>query len=433
MIRSIRRELAATRDVLRSFTGNARAILVTEPIWAVPYNLVQTYASVYMLALGCTPVEVGLVGSAALGCQLFFSLVSGWVTDRMGRKRATLVFDTISWSVAMLLWAAARGFPWFLAAAVVNSSVRIVQTSWTCLAIEDTPVDRRVHFYTWITVPGVLAGFVVPLSGALVGRFGIVAAMRGLYLGGAAVMTFMFFFRDRLLVETRIGVARMRESRAERPRRELGEHLRAARGALANPAFAMAAAASILASIMSIVRTTFQSILLTRGLAFPEASIAVFPAVNAAVMLAAIVFLVPTLARRGTAAGLAVGFGCMAASAALLAASPARSWPVALLGAALGGVASAVLFPVSDTFLANAVPDRGRAKIMAVFYVVLFAASAPAGWIGGLLAAVSPRLPLALAAAVCLLGLGLAALVPAAEARAAAAVHAGERTAGPPA
>jgi DHA1 family tetracycline resistance protein-like MFS transporter len=420
MLRSVRRQLAATLGVLRSFSGNTRAVLVTEPIWTIPYNLVQTYAPVYMLALGCTPEQVGLVGSAALACQILFALASGWITDRLGRKRTTLLFDTISWSGAMLIWAFARGFSWFLAAALVNSVARIVQTSWTCLAIEDAPGKQRVHFYTWISVAGVLAGFVAPLSGVLVGRFGLVAAMRSLYLFAFAAMTSMFFFRNGMLVETQMGIERMRESRMEHPRRELGEHLRASAEAARNPLFAVAAVASILASIMSIVRNTFQSILLTRGLAFPVASIAVFPLVNAAVMLAALVFLVPVLARRGTAVALAVGFGSMAASAALIAASPERNWPIALLATALGGLGSAVVIPVTDSFLANAVPDRSRAKVMAVFYVVMFAASSPFSWIGGLLSAVSPRLPLALVAGVCLLGLGLSALVPRAEVRAAA-------------
>ena len=193
MIRFVRRQLAINLGVLRGFSGNTRAILLTEPVWAIPYNLVQTYASVYMLALGCTPVQVGLIGSAALVSQLVFSLVGGWITDRLGRKRTTLVFDLLSWSGAMLLWAFARGFPWFLAAAMVNSLVRIVMTSWTCLAIEDTAVNQRVHFFTWISIAGVVAGFVAPLSGVLVGRFGLVAAMRGLYLFGFTAMTAMFF------------------------------------------------------------------------------------------------------------------------------------------------------------------------------------------------------------------------------------------------
>ena len=192
MIRFVRRQLAASFGVVRGFSGNARAVLVTEPVWAIPYNLVQTYASVYMLALGCTPVQVGLIGSAALVSQLVFSLVGGWITDRLGRKRTTLVFDLLSWSGATLLWALARGFPWFLAAAMVNSLVRIVMTSWTCLAIEDTAVNQRVHFFTWISIAGVVAGFVAPLSGVLVGRFGLVAAMRGLYLFGFTAMTAMF-------------------------------------------------------------------------------------------------------------------------------------------------------------------------------------------------------------------------------------------------
>jgi hypothetical protein len=55
MIRFVRRELADTLGVLRGFRGNTRAILVTEPVWSIPYNLVQTYASVYMFALGCSP------------------------------------------------------------------------------------------------------------------------------------------------------------------------------------------------------------------------------------------------------------------------------------------------------------------------------------------------------------------------------------------
>ena len=419
MIAFLRRELAATAGVLRGFTGNTRAILVTEPIWAIPYNLVQTYASVYMLELGCTPAEVGLVSTVGLACQLVFSLVSGRVTDRLGRRRTTLVFDVLSWSGAMLLWAFARGFPWFLVAVAVNSLVRIVQTSWTCLAIEDAPVDQRVHFYTWISVAGVLAGFIAPLSGALVGRFGLVTAMRGLYLFGFAAMTGMFFFRNGMLVETRMGTLRMRESRTEHTRHEARAHLSDALDALRVPAFAVAAAASILASIMSIVRNTFQSILLTRGLGFSAAAISLFPLLNSAVMLAALVFLVPALARRGTAVSLAAGFGSMAAGAAILAASPARSWVVALLGTALGGLGSAVVFPVTDGFLANSVPDRTRARVMAVFYVVMFAASSPFGWVGGLLSAVSPRLPLALVAAVCVLGLALSALVPRATARSA--------------
>jgi hypothetical protein len=61
----------------------------------------------------------------------------------------------------------------------------------------------------------------------------------------------------------------------------------------------------------------------------------------------------------------------------------------------------------------------------------MFAVSSPFSWVGGLLAAVSPRLPLALVAVVCVLGLGLSALVPGAEARATAAPRPDDRPAAP--
>ena len=37
---------------LRSLRGNVRGAVLTEPMWAIPYNLYAPFVSVYMLALG---------------------------------------------------------------------------------------------------------------------------------------------------------------------------------------------------------------------------------------------------------------------------------------------------------------------------------------------------------------------------------------------
>jgi MFS family permease len=135
----MRKRLRETWEILKGFRGNARACLLAEPLWGIPFNLYSAYTSVYMLALGCTQTQVGLAATVSLACMVLLSLMGGYITDRLGRRRTTIIFDLVGWSIPTLLWAFAQGFPYFLAAAVVNSVYRIVHVSWSCLLVEDSP------------------------------------------------------------------------------------------------------------------------------------------------------------------------------------------------------------------------------------------------------------------------------------------------------
>ena len=377
----------------------------------MPYYLYTTYASLYMLARGCTTEQVGLIATAGQVVQMVLSLASGAITDRLGRKRTTLIFDLVCWSIPTLLWAFARDVRVFLAATVINSIVRIVATSWSCLLIEDTPAGQRVHAFTWISVAGILAGFISPLAGLFVRRFGLVPAMQGIYLFSFVSMTTMFLVRNALVRETAAGRAKMAESRRLRAGTALGEYLRIAAHLWRSPLVLAAFAISILANIGFFLKATFLPILLTQGLGFPDARIAIFPAVASAVMLAVSIFAMPTIARAGTALPLAAGAACAAAGSALLAASPVRGTTVVVAATVLGGIGSALTLPLSDTLIANTVAEADRAKAMSVYYVLLLGLTSPFGWIGGILSSVSPRLPFAVMAAALAAAAGIALLV----------------------
>jgi MFS family permease len=86
--------------------------------------------------------------------QIISAFMSGAITDKMGRKSATLIFDILSWSIPCLIWAFAQTFYYFLIAAVVNSLWRITMNSWTCLLVEDTDPKLLVDIYTWIYIAG---------------------------------------------------------------------------------------------------------------------------------------------------------------------------------------------------------------------------------------------------------------------------------------
>jgi MFS family permease len=109
------------------------------------------------------------------------------------------------------------------------------------------------------------------------------------------------------------------------------------------------------------------------------------------------------------------GFALLGLSAALLAASPKGSYLVIVASTVVGAVGSAIAMPFTNALLSNSVPDEDRATSLAIVYTLLFGFSAPFGYVGGLLASVSERLPLVLTAAMALACLVLVALIPRAQ------------------
>jgi MFS transporter, DHA1 family, tetracycline resistance protein len=374
--------------------------VITEPLWGVPYNLYSTYSSVFMLALGCSATQIGLLSSIGLALAVVLSLAGGSITDRLGRRRTTLIFDLIAWGVGTLLWTLSRNFAWFLAATIANSFVRIVQTSWNCLMVEDTPQEQRVHLFSWVYVVGVIAGLIAPVAGLFVQRFGLVPAMRGLFLFAFIVMTGMFFLRNAMVRETKIGRIKMQESRHATLRATWADYLRVTARVARSRLTVIAFLVSTLVTIHTVLRSTFLSLLLTQDLAFSDASIALFPALGAMTTLVVYLLLLPSFARARPALPLVIGLLASISGILLLILCPPRSYIVVSLSTILSAGGAAIIVPHSDTLVATAIPEDDRSKALSVFYVLLYALSSPFGYIGGLLFARSGRLAFALAGAV---------------------------------
>ena len=74
---------------LKNLRGNARGIVLNEPLWGIPFNLYAPYVSVYMLALGLDDVQIGLIASIGLIFQVVWALLSGAITDKLGKTGIT--------------------------------------------------------------------------------------------------------------------------------------------------------------------------------------------------------------------------------------------------------------------------------------------------------------------------------------------------------
>ena len=78
----------------RQLTGNARGCLVYEPLFLIPYSMFTTYTSIYMYQLGVTETGIGWITSIGLLVQVLSSFLSGYLTDRLGRKSAAVLRRT---------------------------------------------------------------------------------------------------------------------------------------------------------------------------------------------------------------------------------------------------------------------------------------------------------------------------------------------------
>ncbi len=58
-----------------------------------------------MYSLGVKDAQIGLIASMGMVMQILCSLLGGVITDKLGRRLTTLIFDLISWGGATLVWA----------------------------------------------------------------------------------------------------------------------------------------------------------------------------------------------------------------------------------------------------------------------------------------------------------------------------------------
>ena len=60
-------------QVLADNRGNPRTLVLIEPLWGVPYNLIAPFATLYMYTQGITDVQIGLILSVTMAVQVLFS------------------------------------------------------------------------------------------------------------------------------------------------------------------------------------------------------------------------------------------------------------------------------------------------------------------------------------------------------------------------
>lgn len=378
---------------LKNLRGNPRGCVYTEPLWGIPYNLYTPYVSIYMLALGVSDERIGLIVSISWSFQIFLALVSGVITDKLGRRRTTLISDILSWSVPALISALAQNFWFFLAAGIFNSIWRISSNSWTCLLVEDTDQSQLVDIYTWIYIANIMVGFIAPLAGIFIGTFSLVPTMRGLYYFAAILFTLKAVITYQMTEETRQGKIRLHETRQQSVWHLLSGYKDIFRALLHTPQTLYTAGIMLFLSITSMISGSFWAIIVTEKLDIPAQNLAIFPFIKSAIMLFVFFVLMPRIGKMHYKIPLVVGFLGFVGSQLVLLTAPNHGYILLILSVILEAFCFAMVSPLVDKMIVMTIDAKERARVQSILHMSIILLSSPFGWIAGTLSALNKSLP----------------------------------------
>lgn len=387
-------------NIIQSFKllkGNTRTSVIFEPLWGIPFVLYNFYLSLYMKSQGVTDQQIGFLISIGFIAGSLFSLFGGIITDALGRKKTTLIFDLISWPGAILVYFISNNFWWFALAQIINSSVRIVAVSWNLMVIEDADDPQRVAAFNILNIITISMGIITPVAGLLVKMLGVADAER-IFLAFAAVsMTIMMLGRNHFYTETRVGQKILDEHSRKKFRDHFKKGLyRSTFAALgAKPEIIMILCILLLFNIYLPIGT-FSSLYfapyMTEVLGIDKAAVSILGGVNSGMMLIIFVFVTPVISRFNKLKNMMIGLAIQAISLFLFTVLPAGNLLLTILCIAVFAVGFGIFRPFIDAILAEATEGNERAGIYSLLHTSICILNAIVGLVSGYLYVLNPRL-----------------------------------------
>ncbi len=168
----------------RLWTVDFLFLIAIQTVGLFTYNMVTPVIARYATTRGATLVLAGFIASAFMFIAVFARPLSGFLADRMGRRRiigTAIVIDCL----ALVGYAFAPGFGTLIALRVAHGFFyALFGTAVATMAISTIPFSRRGEGMSWFSLSYVFAGALGPALGVFLSdHFGYVP----MFLVGAAV------------------------------------------------------------------------------------------------------------------------------------------------------------------------------------------------------------------------------------------------------
>jgi MFS family permease len=386
-------------STLTKLKGNPRACVYTEPLWGLSMNLCMPYLSVYMLALGLSDTRIGFIVTINTLMQFIFSFLSGPITDKMGRRKTTAVFDLLAWSIPALIWWRAENFWFFLVATILNGANGVTTNSWNCLLIEDAEKKQITKIYSIVMAFVQFSAVFAPITSVLISKLTLVPAIRILFINAFALMTLKVFILYIASSETEMGEIRRAETKGKNIFSLAGGYGDIIKMIFRSKGMVFSILIAAIAWIVGVINSTFWQIIVNQKILVPEAILPLFMVFRSILAMFFLFFVIPKLTKGLLKLPLLLAFASYFIGQGILIMVPVEGmlkYPLLCLSLVFDGFGLGMLYTVSESLIALYVNPGERARIMALRYMFIMLATTPFGWLGGFLSDISRNLPFVL-------------------------------------
>ncbi|MGX1832001.1 MFS transporter [Paenibacillus taichungensis] len=377
--------------LLQDLPRNPRYSILLEPVWAIPGTIVLFYAPLYMKEAGLSDIEIGLINSVNLYFAFVFQLFAGSITNKLGRKRTTLIFDLIAWSVPMFIWAFSQNFWLFLIAYLLNATSKFVTVSFNCLIIEDVEERKRSKVFAILNMIITGAGVLTPIAGVVIADFGIVPTLASIYFVGGILMTVMFFIRNRYTDETAVGKELMGMHSQTRVIKSLASSLRVFGKSFYKRRLLPIILITVLSNLI-LQLNFFQVIFFKEQLKFNDQIISFIPVVTAVTVMLLYLVIIPRLKRRSEENYVSFSIILSTVGAILFLLIPAGNIAMLFLTLIVLAAGNFILQTYRDSLLMNRLGTHEKADMFSAVQTVMTLTAIPSGYLTGLLYHYNPVL-----------------------------------------
>jgi len=388
--------------------GNPRACVFTEPLWGISLNIVIPYTSVYMLAIGLNDIQVGLIATVYMASQVVFAFFGGPITDKLGRRKTTAIFDFTAWCVPCLIWWQAGNFWFFFFAAIINGTMQVVVNGWNCLLVEDADKSEITGIHSLIVIAVQISAFFGPIAVIMFSKLTLVPAMRILYIYAFLMMSFKIFLTYYFSRETAMGLIRQEETKGKSIFTLAAGYGGVLKIILGSHGTIFAMILTAIHGIVVMINNTFWQIIVSRKLLVPVHILPLFPLLRAVITIFFLFFVVPNMTQGKLKFPLVTGFACFFIGQLILILTPvsgAITYVLLCVSLLLDGFGYGTVQMLTKSLVTLNVNPGERARVMAILHMIIMAVTAPFGWIGGLLSDMSRSFPFILNIVLLMAGL----------------------------
>lgn len=384
---------------------NAWILTSTSALWSVGAAMANPYQSVYFASLGATPFVIGLLVAYGTGVTVLALLLGGYIADTWGRRKVVILFSWVS--VASAFVYCLIDSPALIILPLSLASVASMYTpAFNSIMMDSIEPDDRIRGFAVFSAINTIPSIFAPtLGGIMIDRFGVTPGLRLCYLGSGLFGIAGVALRSLMLKETYTGDAAVaKKSLVSYFRNPFVEGITAIRKS--DSVVKRLLLYVTLAGIGTGLTSPYVSIYVVDYLKINALSYSIVVDLAGAATVSLLLLVVFLIRRLGSRRSILLA--SVAAPVSNIMFTQAKTMDELFEWGVTGAVSTALQSPTLSTMQAEAIEQRNRGKVLAMFSILPTLVSLPSQVFAGYLyGATSPVVPFIAS----ILPFGLAALV----------------------